>query len=121
MNALISKPANDTQRIFNELCVKGGGASGGPARGKVLELLRESGKSLNKLAYTEAAEQFAAFPDANPWHICFAIALSWGHLAKLEPGFTEAVVNVLSNWNSADLKKAALYHLERGPQARAAA
>ena len=115
MKALISRPVNDTQRAFNELCVRGGGVAGGPARGKVLDLLRESGQSLNKLAYREAAEHIAAFPHANPWHICFAIALSWGHLAKLEIGFTEAVVKVLSNWNATDLAKATTYHLERGP------
>jgi hypothetical protein len=116
MKALIAKPVNDTQRVFNELCLKGGGVGGGPARSKVLELLRESGQNLNKLAYKEAADQFEAFPDANPWHVCFAIALAWGHLAKLELGFTEAVVSVLAEWNAADLQKAAAYHLERGPQ-----
>ena len=116
MKALIAKPVNDTQIVFNELCLKGGGAGGGPARGKVLGLLRESGQELNKLAHKETAEHFAAFPTANPWHVCFAIALAWGHLAKLDLGFTESVVSVLANWNAADLKKAASYHLERGPQ-----
>ena len=116
MKPLIAKPVNDVQRVFNELCVAGGGVGGGPARTKVLHLLLESGQKLNKIAYKEAAEHFAAFPDANPWHICFAIALAWGHLAKLDLGFTEAVTRVLSNWNAADLKKAASFHLERGPQ-----
>lgn len=116
MKALITKPVNNTQRIFNELCLKGGGVAGGPARGKVLDLLRDSGKELNKLAFKEAGEHFAAFPDANPWHVCFAIALAWGHLAKLELGFTEAVIGVLENWNAKDLKKASSYFLERGPQ-----
>lgn len=115
MKALISKPVNDTQKAFNELCVNGGGLGGGPARSKVLELLRESGQDLNKVAYQEAAEHLAAFPTANPWHVCFAIALSWGHLAKLELGFTEAVVKLLSQWNMADLAKAKSFHLERGP------
>jgi len=116
MKAMISKPVNDTQNAFNNLCLKGGGAGGGPARGKVLELLRESGQELNKLAYKETADHFAAFPAANPWHVCFAIALAWGHLAKLDLGFTEPVVRVLKNWNAIDLKKATSYHLERGPQ-----
>jgi hypothetical protein len=116
MKPLIAKPANATQLVFNELCVKGGGPGGGPARGKVLELLRESGKSLNELAYKEAEEMFAAFPDANPWYVCFAIGLAWGHLARLELGFTEAVIAVLSSWNTTDLNKAANHHMERGRQ-----
>lgn len=117
MKPLISKPVNDTQKVFNDLCLKGGGAGGGPARSKVLELLCTSGKSLNKFAYSETADHFASFPDANPWHVCFAVALSWGHLAKFEIGFTEAVVKVLDNWNSADLHAACNFHMERGPKA----
>jgi hypothetical protein len=49
MKALISKPVNDTQQRFNELCVKGGGPSGGPARTKVLELLREKRTGAERL------------------------------------------------------------------------
>jgi len=115
MKALIPNPINETQRVFNELCEKGGGVRGGPPRTKVLELLMTSGQSLNKLAFHETQEHMDALPEANPWHICFAIGLSWGHLAKLEFDFTESVVNVLSNWNAADLKIAKSFHLERGP------
>ncbi|RME18884.1 MAG: hypothetical protein D6801_00195 [Alphaproteobacteria bacterium] len=115
MKAPITKPVNDAQRAFNELCEKGGGVRGGPARGKVLALLKETGQSLNKLAMSEMADQLAAFPEANPWHVCFAVGLSWGHLARLDLEFTEAVCNVLSDWNTADLKKAASFHMERGP------
>jgi hypothetical protein len=115
MKALISKQVNGTQQRFNELCVKGGGASGGPARTKVLELLCESGQELNVFAFKETAAHFGTLSDANPWHVCYAIALAWGHLAKLEIGFTNAVTRVLSNWNSADLKKACGFHFERGP------
>jgi hypothetical protein len=61
-------------------------------------------------------EQLAAFPTANPWHICFAFGLYWGHLADLDTGFTGAVVRVLENWDDADLKVAQSYQLERGPQ-----
>ena len=78
MKALISKPVNDTQQRFNELCVKGGGPSGGPARTKVLELLRESGQALNVFAFKETAAHFDTLSDANPWHVCYAIALAWG-------------------------------------------
>jgi hypothetical protein len=115
MKAPIGKPVNDTQRIFNTLCENGGGVKGGPARGKVLELLKETGQSLNKLATSEMASHLAAFPTVNPWHVCFAVGLSWGHLARLELPFTEAVCNVLSDWNTADLNTAKSFHLERGP------
>lgn len=116
MKAPIAKPVNDTQRVFNELCEKGGGPRGGPARTKVLELLCSSGQSLNAVATREMAEHLAAFPSANPWFICFAVGLSWGHLAKLDVGFTEAVVNVLTEWNASDLRVAQSFHLERGPE-----
>ncbi|MET4728564.1 hypothetical protein ABIE09_002374 [Lysobacter enzymogenes] len=55
--------------------------------------------------------------DANPWYVCFAMGLSWGHLAKLDVDFTKAVVRTLENWNDDDLKCACSYHLERGPEA----
>ncbi|MBU3888565.1 hypothetical protein [Methylosinus sp. KRF6] len=115
MKPLISKPANKMQQVFNELCEKGGGAGGGPARPKVLELLFSGGQSLNKLAYEETANHFAELAGANPWHICFAIALSWGHLAKLELDFTIATVKTLETWQSSDLRAACSFHLERGP------
>ena len=77
---MISKPLNQTQEHFNALCKLGGGKGGGPARTKVQSVLSRSGKQLNDWAYVQAAEHLAAFPDRNPWHVCFAIALSWGHL-----------------------------------------
>jgi hypothetical protein len=66
MKAPISKPVNDTQRAFNELCEKGGGVKGGPARGKVLALLKESGQSLNKMATSEMTSHLVASPLACP-------------------------------------------------------
>ena len=116
MRAPIAKPVNDTQRVFNELCEKGGGVRGGPARPKVLELLRDSGKRLNALAFKEMEEHLSAFPDANPWHVCYAVGLSWGHLAHLDLAFTQAVVDLLGDWNDADLKVARSFHMERGPE-----
>src|SRR5262245_33295465 len=53
MRALISEPRNDTQAEFNRLCELGGGQRGGPARGKVCELLRASAHELNEFAYGE--------------------------------------------------------------------
>lgn len=110
------KPINDIQKEFRALCENGGGQKGGPPRGKVQELLRHAGKSLNKLAYDEIAEHLSALPNHNPWHVCFAVGMSWGHLAKLDLTFTEAVVNLLEDWNAADLQTACSKHLERGPQ-----
>ncbi len=89
---------------------------GGPARRKVLELLRDIGKRMSDLGFRETKEHFAALPDANPWYVCFALGLWWGHLAKLDVGFTEAVVRVLTNWNESDLRRAGSYHMERGPE-----
>jgi hypothetical protein len=115
--ALISKPLNETQEQFNRLCLLGGGVGGGPARGKVLELLRASGQALNTFAFREVANQFHELPDANPWHVCFAIGLCWGHLAKFEIEFTTAAVSLMSDWNDHDLRVARRFHLERGVEA----
>jgi hypothetical protein len=114
MKAPIAKALNETQMRFNQLCEAGGGVHGGPARGKTLELIRESGLRLNELATREMKDHLAAFPDANPWYVCFAVGLSWGHLAQLDLGFTKAVVGVLTRWNSSDLDDAKAYQMERG-------
>lgn len=109
-------PINDTQREFAKLCTLGGGLKGGPVKSKVLDLLRSSGRKLNARGYEAAREQFKTHLDANPWHVCFAIGLAWGHLAKLEVDFTTHVVNVLGSWNDQDLSAACAFHLERGPE-----
>ncbi len=116
MRALISDPATSTQVEFNRLCELGGGLRGGPARTRVCELLRSSGQELNQYAYSETARHMAAYPSANPWHVCFAIGLSWGHLAKFEVEFTGAVLSLLRSWNDEDLHIARTFHLERGPE-----
>lgn len=112
----MAQPINDTQREFAKLCQLGGGTKGGPARGKVLDLLEASGKRLNAMAYQAMHQQMQECADANPWHVCFAMGLSWGHLAKLDVNFTKAVVRTLENWNDDDLKDACSYYLERGPE-----
>lgn len=111
-----SKAVNGTQEEFLTLCELGGGTGGGPAHSKVQQLLRASGKKLNDFAYNEVAEQMAALPGKNLWHICFAIGMSWGHLARLDLTFTEAATNLLEDWNDDDLKVARQFHYERGPE-----
>jgi hypothetical protein len=81
----------------------------------VQELLHESGSLLNAFGHQQAQEHLAQHVSANPWYVCFAIGLCWGHLARLELDFTTAVVRLLDNWNAADLAAARQFHLERGP------
>ena len=116
MRALIKNPIFETHHAFNALCEKGGGVGGGPARIKVLELLKKEGQALNKIATKEMTEHLGEFPSANPWYVCFAVGLSWGHLAQLELEFTEAVVDYLTNGGSSALKRAQKYPMERGPE-----
>jgi hypothetical protein len=112
----IANPVNDTQREFNHLCELGGGRRSGPAEIRVKELLRSSGKKLNAVACKEVATLLQELPTANPWHVCFAMGLSWGHLAKLEIDFVDAAARALRDLNDADLRDAARFHLERGPE-----
>lgn len=109
------KAINATQEEFLKLCELGGGRGGGPARSKVQQLLRDRGRKLNEFAYTEVAEQMKEFGDRNPWHVCFAIGMSWGRLAKLELAFTSAAVNLIEQWTDDDLRVARTFHYERGP------
>lgn len=88
---------------------------GGPARTKVLELLVDSGKNLNMFAYAEMEQALKDNPDANPWHVCFAVGLCWGHLAVLSPAFIKAAVSFLETGAASSLHTASLFHYERGP------
>ncbi|HTU34295.1 MAG TPA: hypothetical protein VMF66_10875 [Candidatus Acidoferrum sp.] len=112
----LPKPINATQEEFLNLCKLGGGSNGGPARSKVQQLLRARGQKLNERAYDEVAIQMEEFASRNPWHVCFAIGMSWGRLAKLELAFTAAAVNLIEEWNDGDLKIARAFHFERGPE-----
>ncbi|MBX3452712.1 MAG: hypothetical protein KF777_24465 [Planctomycetaceae bacterium] len=116
MKGLVATPVNDLQKEFNALCEKGGGVKGGPTRGKMLEVLRDYGKKLNAGASDEVQAHLAAFPNANPWHVCFALGICWGHLAKVDLTFTEAVIGCLEEINDPDLKTAGSFHMERGPE-----
>jgi hypothetical protein len=116
MKTPIANPVNDTQSEFNKLCELSGGFSGGPASSRVKELLKATGQRLNKVAYREMSGHLAAFPEANPWHICFGVGLAWGHLAKLDIEFTDAVVRALADLDDDAIRDAAKFHLERGPE-----
>jgi hypothetical protein len=112
---VIGKPLNDVQRRFNDLCKAGGGKLGGPARTKVQELLHTGSSKLNELAFTESTSHLSDLADRDPWKVCYAVAISWGHLAKLDIEFTAAATEVLDTLNPAAMKFACKFHLERGP------
>lgn len=111
----IAKPLNEIQRRFNELCDKGGGIGGGPARTKVQALLHDGSKKLNAFAFDEINDQLTKFADRDPWHVCFAVGLGWGHIAQIADEFTDTATLVLSQLDGAALHKACAYHYERGP------
>jgi hypothetical protein len=117
MKALIAKPINNTQIEFNALCEKGGGQKGGPTRKKTLELLRASGRALNIEAHNQITEALDLLPGANPWHVCYAVAMNWGRLARADPTFTEAAVGCLESFNAADVATACKFPFEKGPDA----
>lgn len=115
MKPLVRMPLNGVQEQFNDLCQKGGGQGGGPLRGKVQALLAAGGQALNTYAYAEVADQLDHYQDYNPWHVCFAIGLAWGHLAQLNSEFVGAATRLMSDWNPSDLREARRHHYERGP------
>jgi len=112
----IGNPINRTQRSFNELCELGGGVRGGPTRPRAQDLLHQSGSALNRIAHDEVTAHLTHYSTSNPWHVCFAVGVSWGRLAKLDIDFTGAAVRLLSNWNDDDLRIARKFYYERGPE-----
>lgn len=56
------------------------------------------------------------FAGHNPWHVCFAVGLCWGRLARLTPEFVGPAVRLLTDWNNEDLKLARSFHYERGSE-----
>lgn len=115
MKVKLPKAVNETQIVFAELCVKGGGPKGGPARPKVQELLRESGKELNKFAQSEIADALVLCATSSPWKVCFAMGLCWGHLARLEGEYILQAVDYLESGSASALAAASSFYNERGP------
>jgi hypothetical protein len=107
---------NEIQRRFQQLCELGGGPRGGPARGRVQALLKEAGERLNRLAYQETQDALANNSGADPWHVCFAVGLGWGHLALLENDFVASAVTYLGDGDPLALDDASTFHNERGPE-----
>ena len=116
MQKLIANPVNELQEVFNDLCLKGGGQGGGPARTRVQELIRTFGQRLNADAYGQMADAQAWVPGANPWHVAFAMGLCWGTIAKYEATFFRAAVGALAHWNDEDRRTAVALHLEKGAE-----
>lgn len=112
----IARPVNDTQERFNELCDLGGGRGGGPVWTRLQQLLKESGRTLSIYMEDYVKQTLTELADYNPWHVCFAIGVSWGHLAKEDLVFTEAAARLLDIWNNDDLRIARRFHYERGPE-----
>lgn len=111
----IAKPINKVQENWNELCQHGGGRNGGPPRGKVQELLFWGSQRLNDLAHDEIQGQLKLFSDRDPWKVCFAFGLGWGHLAKIDADFTDAATIALDCLDQEAIKDACKFRLERGP------
>jgi hypothetical protein len=107
---------NEIQLRFQQLCKAGGGPGGGPARGRVQELLKEGGERLNRLAYQETSDALSDNPGADPWHVAFAVALGWGHLALLSEDFVRNAVTYLGSGDPIALDDASACHNERGPE-----
>jgi hypothetical protein len=53
-----------------------------------------------------ARAQFARLAACNPWHVAFAVGLSWGHLAQETGEFTDLAVSLMSDFDAATLEKA---------------
>ena len=116
MKYALPKPLNDVQKNFADLCSKGGGVKGGPVRGKVQALLKESGQHINtKYAEPEIAHALKLCIGANPWKVCYAMALCWGHLARLNDKYMVAAVDFLETGDHTALAQATTHHNERGP------
>lgn len=107
---------NEIQQRFEELRKLGGGQRGGPARGRVQQLLLEGGQRLNRLAFAETAQALSLDPSANPWHVMFVVGLGWGHLANIEDAFVRCALTYLGSGDPLSLDRASDFHNERGPE-----
>ena len=105
---------NSIQRRYNELCDVGGGPGRGPHLRDVQSLIKAGSEKLNDLGQEEIGNALAAFPERDPWKICFAVGLCWGHLARYDLDFVDAATRCMDSLNDTDIRTAASFHLERG-------
>lgn len=110
----IKHSINSIQRRYNELCDIGGGPGRGPKLEDVRKLIKAGSEKLNDLGQEEIDAALNAFPNRDPWKVCFAVGLCWGHLAKYDLDFVDAATRSIESLNDTDLNSAASFHLERG-------
>jgi hypothetical protein len=69
--------------------------------------------AVTAIGHREITEHLDHYQNHVPWHVCFAVGLCWGRLARLDLEFTGAAVRLIQHWNDRDLRLARRFHYER--------